>query len=326
MSALKRTMTRTLTVLALLAGVAVPLAIPVPASAQPRLRAEALVSSDLVRFGDLFDGAGADAGLALFRAPDPGLAGTVPAGVAIEAARKAGVPDAVAGDVVAISVIRVSRVVRLAELEAAIAERAASEAGASVDDMKVTFDGDGRDLHMDAGVEGALELARFAADSRSGRFEATFQSGRSLPGSPIRVAGSVVETVEVATLASPVERGETLSEGDMIRERKPRSQAAGLLDIRDAVGLAARRSLREGQSLRQGDLMRPQYVERGGFITLIYAGAGVSLTLKAKALGNGASGDLVAVQNLQSKRVVNGVVTGPSQVTVTAAATAVARR
>ncbi|MFJ5488451.1 flagellar basal body P-ring formation chaperone FlgA, partial [Hansschlegelia beijingensis] len=83
---------------------------------------------------------------------------------------------------------------------------------------------------------------------------------------------------------------------------------------------------REGQALREADLMRPQHVQRGGFITLVYAADGLSLSLKAKALAAGAAGDVIAVQNLQSKRVVNGVVTGPSEVTVTAPTTTVARR
>jgi flagella basal body P-ring formation protein FlgA len=72
--------------------------------------------------------------------------------------------------------------------------------------------------------------------------------------------------------------------------------------------------------------MRTQHVERGAAVTMIYAADGLSLTLRAKALASGAQGDVIAVQNLQSKRVVNAVVSGPSQVTVTAAPTALARR
>ncbi|MFD1333184.1 flagellar basal body P-ring formation chaperone FlgA, partial [Methylopila musalis] len=117
-----------------------------------------------------------------------------------------------------------------------------------------------------------------------------------------------------------------LREADLTLERRAKAQAGEGVDLAAARGMALRRPMREGQALRAPDLIRPQHVERGGFVTLVYGLGGMSLSLKAKALQSGAQGDLVAVQNIQSKRTVTGVVTGPSEVTVSAAPTAVARR
>jgi flagella basal body P-ring formation protein FlgA len=83
------------------------------------------------------------------------------------------------------------------------------------------------------------------------------------------------------------------------------------------VGLSLRRALRAGQLLRQADLMRPELVQRNENVTLVFEAPGIMLTSRAKALETGAEGDLISVLNVQSKRTVQGIVSGPNTVTVT---------
>ncbi|MFD1703790.1 flagellar basal body P-ring formation chaperone FlgA [Methylopila henanensis] len=293
------------------------------ARAQPTLRAEALVVSDVVTLGDLIEDADIRSGAALFRAPDLGKTGTVPAAVVIEAARRAGVADVIAGSITEIAVTRLSREIGEAELTGAVAARAADELGARAEDLRVTLDAPGP-LHLDPSAPERLAIERFVVDRRSGRFEAVVTAGTR--AAPRRLTGSAVETVEVTLAGRALARGDVIGDADLVVERRPRAQNPDAMTPAEARGLAARRSLREGQPLRDSDLMRPQHVDRGAFVTLVYASGGMSLSLKAKALQSGAQGDLVSVQNLQSRRTVSGVVTGPSEVTVTAAPTAVARR
>ncbi|MFC3691717.1 flagellar basal body P-ring formation chaperone FlgA [Chenggangzhangella methanolivorans] len=319
-------MTRFACALALLPVLALP-ALSSPAFAQPTLRAEALVSGEIVTVGDLIDGAHGLEGVALFRAPDPGQTGPLPAAAAIAAARRAGVQGVEANGVREVFVTRASREVSLEQMTGAITARAATDYGCDVEAVETTLDPEMAAVHLDAGVSGALEVARFVVDLKTGRFDALLQvAGAARGTAPIRVTGAAVETVEVATLSRALSRGDIVSAADVRADRRPKAQAQDALRPTEVAGLAAKRALREDQPLRSGDLMRPQHVERGAFVTLIYATSGVSLSLKAKALAAGAAGDLITVQNLQSKRVVNGVVTGPSEVTVTSAPTALARR
>lgn len=298
-----------------------------PAFAQATLRAEALVSGEVVTVGDLIDGAHGLEGVALFRAPDPGQTGPLPAAAAIAAARRAGVRDVVANGIRDVFVTRSSREATRDQIAGAITARAATDYGCDVDLVATTLDASVETVHLDAALTGALDVTRFAIDRATGRFEAVIEVAGAPRGAPqIRATGVAIETVEVATLTRAFSRGEIVSAADVKSDRRPKAQGQDAVRPAEAVGLAARRALREDQPLRSADLMRPQHVERGAFVTLVYVTSGVSLSLKAKALGAGAAGDLVAVQNLQSKRVVNGVVTGPSEVTVTAAPTALARR
>ncbi len=313
-------MTRTFAALGLAAALATS------AHAAPTLRASALVENDVVTVGDLIDDAGGLAAAPLFRAPDLGQTGDVPATAVIEAARRAGLAGIAPSSLASVAVTRASRDVPVSEIQALLTARAATEYGADVDAIELAID-DARPLRLEASARGAVTVGRFVADRSSGRFEAVLEvAGRPAGGPPLRIAGEAVETVEAATLARALARGDILSASDVRTERLPKARNADVSAPADVLGMALRRPMREGQPLRAADLTRPQHVERGAFVTLIYSGEGVTLSLKAKALAAGAAGDVVPVQNIQSKRVVNGVVTGPSEVTVSAAPTTIVRR
>src|SRR3954464_606529 len=56
-------------------------------AARPTLKAEAVVSNDIVRIGDLIENAGAVRDIPIFRAPDLGQSGAVPASRVVDAVR-----------------------------------------------------------------------------------------------------------------------------------------------------------------------------------------------------------------------------------------------
>ena len=68
--------------------------------------------------------------------------------------------------------------------------------------------------------------------------------------------------------------------------------------------------------LRRTDLSRPELVHRDDNITLVFEVPGILLTTRGKALDSGAEGDVISVLNPQSKRTVQGIVSGSGRVTV----------
>ncbi len=109
-----------------------------------------------------------------------------------------------------------------------------------------------------------------------------------------------------------------LKASDLVVGRRPKSEGPAIGDINAAVGLAARHELRPNQPLREADLMKPVVVQRSDTVTIVYEAPGLSLTLRGQAQEAGALGDQINVENVQSKRVVQGVVAGPGRVTVIA--------
>jgi flagella basal body P-ring formation protein FlgA len=165
---------------------------------------------------------------------------------------------------------------------------------------------------------------RFSYDPYSRRFDATFE----LPGNARaqwRYTGTAVETIEAAVTTRPLQRGDVIKAGDIVIERRPKNEfsteAPAPADA--VVGQAARRVVRAGQPLRNTDLMKPELVLKNDTVMIYYEVPGMVLTIRGKALESGAEGDLVSVLNVNSKRTIQGTVSGPGRVTVTGPTAAV---
>ena len=114
-----------------------------------------------------------------------------------------------------------------------------------------------------------------------------------------------------------------LKASDLTILRRPKAESGGATDINAVVGLAARHQLHPGQPLRAADLMKPEVVQRNDTVTIVYQAPGVTLTLRGQAQDAGALGDTINVLNVESKRVVQAVISGPDRVTVGAVITRV---
>ncbi len=287
----------------------------------PTLKADVTVSGEFVRIGDLVDNAGDKASVAVFRAPDPGSTGTVSVDRVLEALR----PHAVIGmdtkGLTGVSVTRTSRTITRAQIEARIAREATIQLGLrDPKNVGVIFDQEPQPIEVDSGSTGELKTERLSFDRRTGRFNIIIL----LPGEHRnwRYAGFAGEVFEAATPTRPVARGEILRAGDISIEKRPKAELTGdvVADAKAVIGQAARHALRPGQPLRQGDLMRAELVQRNEPVTILYQVPGIVLTLRGKAMDSGAEGDVINVLNIQSKRTVQGVVTGDGRVLVSPAA------
>lgn len=286
----------------------------------PVLKRAVTVTGELVRIGDLVEHAGAKGDIPVFRSPDLGHTGTVQTNRVLDALRAHGLRTVDTRDIREVAVTRASRVITLTQIETEIARALAARYGlGDPANILVTLDRDARPFHLEATATGELKLERLSYDPRSGRFDATFDvpDGAARRRLPLRYFGTAIETVEAAVLRRPLQRGEVVQPSDILVERRPRSELdSDVTGSVDVVGLAARRALRPGQPLRRSDLMRPELVHRNDWVTLVYESPGMVITARGKALEAGAEGDVVSVLNVQSKRTVQGTVSGPGRVHV----------
>ena len=286
----------------------------------PVLRASVNVAGDVVRIGDVVDNAGNAGKIAIYRAPDPGTTGSLPTAQLLATLRAHQVIGVETKDLTAISVTRLARTIEAAQIEREVARALERRNGlGDVANLSLTFDRNVQTLQLDASNSGALQPAAVRYDSRSGRFDVSFDIANDANSAPVklRFTGSVIETVEAAVLARSVERNEVIKSSDVMIERRPKAEVGNDAAARDsAVGMQARRQLRAGQALRVTDLAKPDLVVRDQNVTLIYESGGLYLTIRGKALEGGTEGDAVNVLNLQSKRTVSGIVVGRGQVSV----------
>src|SRR3954463_3062867 len=144
--------------------------------AAPVLRPNVNVASDLVRIGDLVDNAGSAAQIAIYRAPDPGTTGSLPPAQVLATLRAHQVIGVDTRDLAAVSVTRLARTILPAEIEREIARALERRNGlGEAANLALSFDRDVQRLHLDASSSGALQPTAARYDSRSGRFDISFE-------------------------------------------------------------------------------------------------------------------------------------------------------
>jgi flagella basal body P-ring formation protein FlgA len=324
-------MTRAAFVAALLALLA-PVALAPTASGEalradlrttPALKRAIVVTEEFVRIGDLIEHAGALADVPVFRAPDLGMTGSISTAKVLDAIRPHHLFRVDVADIADVEVTRSGRSVLPAEIEARILRAFAGHHGlGEAHDLTLAFDREPRAFSVEPTANAELQVARAQYEPRSGRFDITLElpDSQASRRAPLRFSGTLLERVEVMTLTRSLQTGEIVRAGDIVSERRPRREAsADAVAATDAViGLSARRPLRAGQPLRRGDLVKPDLVKRDDAVILVYEAPGMMLTTRGKAIEAGAEGDLVSAVNVQSKRTVQGVVSGPGRITLVA--------
>jgi flagella basal body P-ring formation protein FlgA len=288
--------------------------------AAPSLRANVVVTSDIVRIGDVIDNAGPAARIAIYRAPDLGMTGTLPVAQIVNTLRSHRVIGVDTHDLREIPVTRQARSLELADIEQALTRALERRNGlGDAANISVSFDRAPGDIRLDAANSGVLNPVAVRYEPRTTRFDVTFEISNETGIAPakLRFTGTAVETVEAAVLARGVERNEVLKSSDVMMERRPKAEVGADVLTRDrAVGMQARRQLRAGQALKGADVAKPDLVQRDQGVTLIYQAEGLHLTVLGKSLENGTEGDVVNVLNLQSKRTVSAVVVGRNRVAI----------
>jgi flagellar basal body P-ring formation protein FlgA len=288
--------------------------------AGPVLRPSVTVTGDVVRIGDVIDNAGTAAQIAIYRAPDLGTTGSLQTSQVLATLRNYQVIGVDTRDIREVSVTRLSRTLSQQEVEQQITRSLEHRSGlGDAANISITFDRDLRTLQLDSSNTGDMQAVSTRYDARSGRFDVMFEIANAGGSAPtrLRFTGTAIETVEAAILARGVERNEVLKSSDVVIERRPKAEVGTDAVRRDrAVGMQTRKAMRSGQVLRMADIAKPDLVQHDQNVTLIYATNGLYLTMRAKAVDSGSEGDSVTVINTQSKRTVQGVVTGPGQVTV----------
>ena len=291
-----------------------------PDQERPKLKPQATVTGAIVRIGDLIEHAGIVAKVPIFRAPDLGSTGTVPAEAVVEAVRSHALIGLDTGDVSEVVVTRASRTIAAKDIEDRVAQALSAQyALGPRQDIVVNFDRELRAIQVDTTAKGEPRVAYLNYDARAGRFDVTLDlpTGATRRGM-LRLSGRAAATVAVVTLARPLDRGELIKSADVLLERRPRAEIGRdiVTNADQAVGLAARNGLPAGRPLRLAELMKPELVQRNETVTLVYAVPGITLTVRGKAMEGGADGDVISVLNEQSKRTVQGVVAGPGRVII----------
>ncbi|MBI2382565.1 MAG: flagellar basal body P-ring formation protein FlgA [Gammaproteobacteria bacterium] len=156
------------------------------------------------------------------------------------------------------------------------------------------------------GAEPAVETG---AGSARGAYTATLSCTGPSPWK-LYVPVRVLAYAEVLVVARPLPRGHALSADSVRAERRELGSLplGYFTDLAAAQGMTLRRALAPGMVLSPGDVQAAAMVSRGQQVTLLVRGEAMEIRAQGKALAEGALNQRIPVQNLSSRRVVEGVV------------------
>ena len=162
-----------------------------------------------------------------------------------------------------------------------------------------------------------VTLEQFRYDPGAGRFDgALVGTLDSRQRFRLPILGRARPVLRVPALRRPVAPEEVITAADLTWVQFPHAQVppASLTEPAEIVGAQARRRLAAQRMLTERDLGPPLLVRRGRPVELIYARGAVHVTALGVAQEDGALGDPVRVINAESRRQLQGIVSGPDEV------------
>ena len=294
----------------------------IPASI-PTLKRTVTVSDDLVRIGDMIDNAGDAADTPIFRSPDAGTTGSVTLQQVLDAVRPY-LHRIDTRNLAEVAVTRTGRLIDVAEIEAHIARTFAGRYGfGQPKDLRVTLDGMVQPITVDSSATTDLTLIGAALDPHSGRFDISFDVLRQLRRCAACPAPDRDRGRDHRNRRAHAGAGARRDRQGRRRRDRTAAQVRGSPanrsppSARRSCSRCARRCAMAVCCMRT-QLMKPELVHRDDNVTLVYEVPGIRHTTRGKALEAGAMGDTINDSNLETKRTVQGIVSGPSRVTVMA--------
>jgi len=278
------------------------------------------VDGPRVTLGDLFENAGAAAALEVLDAPLPGARLRLSLAQAFELANAGGLGWRPLAPFDTVTVTRAWRYLDGSEI---------------VDELKAALQAAGAGTAIDLDLNGAalkVKVARGALaeiwfenvehDPVSGRFAATMVIRSAGKESRTSLFGRARITVEVPALRVRLRPGDVIRAEDLetVRLAADRVPRGAITEMADLVGKSPRRTVTPGKPLTARDVGRPRLILKGAMVAMHYVTRSMHIVVAGRALKAGALGDVIQVQNLDSRIGVDAVVTGTNRTEVRTAA------
>jgi flagellar basal body P-ring formation protein FlgA len=136
--------------------------------------------------------------------------------------------------------------------------------------------------------------------------------------SAMPVAGRFEETVEVPVLKKQVRTGEVIGEEDIEMREFPiaHTRAGTITDTAELIGKSPSRVISAYRPIRTHEIDTPAVIRKNGIVQMRYLSPGMEISATGQAIGEGAKGEVIAVRNMTSKKVVRAVVEDQNTVTI----------
>lgn len=299
---------------------AVLMALPFHHARAIGLKEHSVVTDNTIKLGDIFYGLPRDEDRVLGMAPRPGQDMVLNARTLLRIAlsldlawRPASVTDQV--------ILKRAATVIDTDVISSRVREALRENGAG-GRFTVSLPQEHQEIILPHDQPATLDITRVSLDHSSGRYEVTVAApSKDNPLQEFTINGQIQPIVLVPVLKNNIENGRVIRESDLdYVEVLERDFISGtIIDEQALVGMTPRRIAFAHRPLNKNDIVAPQVVARGDVVLMRLQEGPLQLTMQAKALENGSTGDVIRVLNTSSNVTVQAVVTGEKEVRVATA-------
>lgn len=285
-----------------------------------RLITDIQVEADGVTLGDVFENAGQYADRVIARAPSPGQTTTLEARWLGRVARAFGLDWRPTSLYDVATVTRLSHVITDEKIRNELLDAIVRRNG-DLAEERLELELDNRILSMNVPTDkpATVGISQLQIDQRTDRFTAYVVSPAEHPHSVrIAVSGQIHRLVEVPVPARRILRGDIIGPRDlqMVEMRRGTLAANTVVDPADLIGLSAKQTLAKGRSVGANAIQPPILVKKGGMVTVKLEARNMVLTARGRAMEAGSLDDVIRIQNVQSNRVFEAIVTGIGEAAV----------
>ena len=281
------------------------------------LKPSAILTSDVLTVGDIFDNTGRNASYVLGPAPQPGKDMVLNTSTLLRIAMALDLQWQPSNSTDQIVVRRAATIVPASVVTEALTNTLRDK----VVDANFKLDTGAMNLEivLPHDMPATVDVTNASYNNRTGRFEATVSAPNAQnPVKQTTVAGTVRAMTSIPVLKSALRNGDIIgsTDVDMIDVYVSDIQPDTLLKQEDVIGMTPRRMAVAGKMLRATEIQAPQLVARGENVTIVFKEGPLRLTASGKAMQNGAKGDIIRVVNTNSNRPIDGTVNASREVIV----------
>lgn len=281
------------------------------------LKENSMLSDNMIKLGDIFYDLPRNENRVLGAAPRPGQEMVLDARTLLRIALALDLPWRPSSNMDHIVLRRDATVIPLEDIQNAL-QNAISDQGI-YGEYEISVPEHQKEIILPSGEPATLDVTDMNINSRKKTFTAVLAAPSSEnPIQNFRIQGRIDPVIKVPALVENIENGRMIRPRDitMVKIKEIDFSQDTIADAQSLIGMTARRILIAGRPIRETEIVAPQVVSRGEFITLSLNTGIMNITTQVKSLENGAKGDVIRVLNTTSNQTLQAMVTGENAVTI----------
>lgn len=289
---------------------------PLPAQAIG-LKENNVINSDTITLGDIFYDLPRNEARVLGAAPRPGKDMHLDARTLLRIALALDLPWRPSSNADKVTLTRAATIIEYPQIKEALYTALYDEG--VFGDFEVMIPDAYQRIILPEDAPAQLSITKINVGANQDKFEATIVApSADNPIHHFQVKGHISAVISVPVLTRNIQNGQTITERDIqyIKIKESSFSRDTIADSGVLVGMTARRLLVSGRPIKRNDIVAKQIIERGSLVILSLAEGHMNISTQAKALENGAKGDIIRVTNTGSNKTIHARVIGNNRVVV----------